>query len=183
MFTDLTHKWGMFVILGLISIILGALAWIDAVSVSLASAVFIGILLLIAGVFQCIHAFAVREWGAFLFSLLGGILYIIGGGMLIEEPAAGSIVITIFISACLVIGGTIRCVIATKMNGLPGWWVGLLSGLVSIMVGLGLYMMLPWSGLWLPGTLVAFELIVAGVSWVQTGLALRKGIPPATPVL
>jgi hypothetical protein len=24
---------------------------------------------------------------------------------------------------------------------------------------------------------------VAGVSWVQTGLALRKGIPPATPVL
>jgi uncharacterized membrane protein HdeD (DUF308 family) len=37
-----------------------------------------------------------------------------------------------------------------------------------------LYMMLPWSGLWVVGTLIAVELLVHGVSWIQFGLTLRK---------
>jgi len=38
-----------------------------------------------------------------------------------------------------------------------------------------LVLMLPWSGLWVVGTLIAVELIIHGVSWIQVGLALRKG--------
>jgi uncharacterized membrane protein HdeD (DUF308 family) len=45
-------------------------------------------------------------------------------------------------------------------------------------VGLALYLTLPWSGLWLIGTFVAVELIVSGVSWVQFGLALRATQQP-----
>jgi uncharacterized membrane protein HdeD (DUF308 family) len=37
-----------------------------------------------------------------------------------------------------------------------------------------LYLMLPWSGLWVVGTLIAVELIFHGVSLVQFGLALRR---------
>ena len=44
----------------------------------------------------------------------------------------------------------------------------------SLLVGIMLYMMLPWSGLWVVGTLIAVELIMHGVSWIQFGLSLRK---------
>ena len=46
--------------------------------------------------------------------------------------------------------------------------------MISLLIGLMLYLTLPWSGLWVVGTLIAVELIVHGVSWVQFGLALRR---------
>jgi uncharacterized membrane protein HdeD (DUF308 family) len=36
-----------------------------------------------------------------------------------------------------------------------------------------LFMELPWSGLWVLGTLIAIELIMMGVTWLQFGLTLR----------
>lgn len=168
-------QWMLFVALGLVSIFLGAIAWMDAISVTLASTVFLGILFIIVGAIQIAHAFAVREWGGFLFSLLLGILYVVGGVLLIEEPATGSLVLTVFIAMCFVVAGTVRVVLALQNRAVPGWWLMLLGGLVTLAVGIMLYASLPWSGLWLVGTLIAVELIIAGVGWVQFGLALRRG--------
>jgi len=41
-------------------------------------------------------------------------------------------------------------------------------------VGIMLYQALPWSGLWVLGTLIAVEMIVQGVSWIGFGMDLRK---------
>ena len=37
-----------------------------------------------------------------------------------------------------------------------------LSGLISIVIGILLYASLPWSGLWVLGTLIGVELLVQG---------------------
>ncbi|NHN83091.1 HdeD family acid-resistance protein [Acetobacter musti] len=169
-------QWMVFVALGLASVILGAVAWVDAVSVTLASAMVLGVLVMIAGVVQIFHAFAVRETGGLLLSLLLGIAYLICGGLLIEEPATGSVIITIFIAMCMVVAGMVRVIVAFQNRAISGWWMVLLGGLVSVVVGTMLYATLPWSGLWLVGTLIAIELIVAGVGWIQFGLALRRGM-------
>jgi uncharacterized membrane protein HdeD (DUF308 family) len=34
---------------------------------------------------------------------------------------------------------------------------------------------LPWSSLWLLGTIVGFELIYHGIAWISFGLALHRG--------
>jgi len=57
---------------------------------------------------------------------------------------------------------------------MPGWGLLLAGGVISLLVGVMLYLMLPWSGLWVVGTLIAVELIFHGVSWIQFGLTLRK---------
>jgi uncharacterized membrane protein HdeD (DUF308 family) len=49
----------------------------------------------------------------------------------------------------------------------------LVSGIVSIVVEYLLYANLPWSGLWLLGTLIAMELLLQGSSWLYFGIALR----------
>jgi uncharacterized membrane protein HdeD (DUF308 family) len=57
---------------------------------------------------------------------------------------------------------------------MAGWIMMFVSGLISLLVGVMLYLTLPWSGLWVVGTLIAVELIVHGVSWLQFGLTLRR---------
>ncbi|GBQ06481.1 MULTISPECIES: HdeD family acid-resistance protein [Acetobacter] len=167
-------KWAMFVALGAVLIALGFIACVDAISVTLASTIFIGILLIIAGAFQVAHAFAVREWGGVLFSALFGLLYIVAGGMIIEEPATGSVMITLFAAACFIVVGVMRSLMAIQYRSLPGWGIVLAGGLISLLVGLSLYFTLPWSGLWLIGTFVGVELITSGIGWLQFGLALRQ---------
>ncbi|MFT8719106.1 HdeD family acid-resistance protein [Acetobacter sp.] len=175
MTTSLSNRWFLFVLLGVASIILGAFAWIDAISVTMASTVLFGALFIIAGIFQLVHAFSCREWSSFLLSALLGFLYILGGALLIKEPVTGSAIITGFIALSLILGGIFRLMIAFQNRFLPGWWLMALGGVVTVAIGVMLYATLPWSGLWVVGTLIACELIFAGIGWVQFGLALRRG--------
>jgi uncharacterized membrane protein HdeD (DUF308 family) len=166
--------WGWFVALGIAQIVLGIIAWFDVIAFTIFGVVFIGAMLLVAGVFQIIHAFMDREWRAFVLDLLVGALYVVGGFLLMAEPVQGSLVITLLVAAALVIGGILRIVIAIQHRHMPGWVMMLVSGVISLLVGLMLYLTLPWSGLWVVGTLIAVELVVHGVSWLQFGLTLRR---------
>ena len=167
-------RWGWFVALGIVQLVLGAIAWFDVIAFTIAGVIFIGALVLVAGVFQIVHAFMDREWGAFALHLLVGILYVIGGLLLMDDPFPGAVIITIFVAAALILGGILRIVIGIQHRHMPGWGLLVVGGVISLLVGVMLYMMLPWSGLWVVGTLIAVELIVHGVSWIQFGLTLRK---------
>ncbi len=166
--------WGWFVALGVAQLVLGVVAWFDVIAFTIAGVIFIGALLLVAGVFQIVHAFMDREWGGFALHLLVGILYVIGGFLLMDEPLEGSVIITILVAAALIIGGVLRIAIGLQHRHMPGWGLLLAGGVISLVVGVMLYLTLPWSGLWVVGTLIAVELIVHGVSWIQFGLALRR---------
>jgi uncharacterized membrane protein HdeD (DUF308 family) len=166
-------RWGWFVALGIVQLVLGAIAWFDVIAFTIAGVIFIGALVLVAGVFQIVHAFMDREWGAFALHLLVGILYVIGGLLLMDDPFPGAVIITIFVAAALILGGILRIVIGIQHRHMPGWGLLVVGGVISLVVGVMLYMMLPWSGLWVVGTLIAVELIVHGVSWIQFGLTLR----------
>ena len=106
--------WGWFVALGVVQLLLGAFAWFNVLAFTIAGVIFIGALLLVAGVFQVIHAFMDREWGSFALHLLVGILYVVGGFLLMAEPVEGSLIITLLVTAALIVGGILRIVIAIQ---------------------------------------------------------------------
>ena len=178
-FSGVAGKWGWFVALGLVLIVLGVIALGDVMAVTLVSVIFIGAMLLVGGIIQVIHAFMTKDWGAFLLNLLIGILSAIGGVLIMDEPVAGSIVITIFVAVAFVVGGILRAVLALRHQEVSGWWLFLIGGIVSVILGILLYATLPWSGLWVLGTLIGIELIVHGVTWLQFGFALRGLHRPA----
>ena len=167
---------GWFIALGIVFILLGVLAWLDVVATTIASTVIIGVLLIVAGGVHLAHAFAHREiptagrW----FSALIGLLYILGGIAIIAEPVAGSLLLTAFLAACLIVVGIARVIWAGGHRRLRGWWGLLLSGAVTLLVGVLIYLSLPWSGLWALGTLVAVELVIGGISALSFGLSLRR---------
>ena len=167
-------RWGWFVALGIAQLLLGIIAWFDVIAFTIAGVIFIGALLVVAGVFQIVHAFMDREWGGFALHLLVGVLYVVGGFLLMDDPLPGAVVVTILVAAALIVGGILRIVIGVRHRHMPGWGLMLVGGVISLVVGVMLYLMLPWSGLWVVGTLIAIELIMHGVSWIQFGLTLRK---------
>ncbi len=167
-------RWGWFVALGIAQLVLGIIAWFDVIAFTIAGVIFIGALLVVAGVFQIVHAFMDREWGGFALHLLVGVLYVVGGFLLMDDPLPGAVVVTILVAAALIVGGILRIVIGVRHRHMPGWGLMLVGGVISLVVGVMLYLMLPWSGLWVVGTLIAIELIMHGVSWIQFGLTLRK---------
>ena len=169
-----SHRWGWFVGLGILQVIVGLLCWIDVIAASIAGVLIIGILLLLGGVFQVIHAFTVRGWSGFLLHVIMGFLYVVGGLLLMDEPVRGSLIITIVISVLLIVSGGARLGMAATHRHMQGLWLVVLSGIVSLLVGIMLYATLPWSSLWVIGTLIAIELVFHGISWIQFGLVLKK---------
>lgn len=171
--TNIAKKWGWFVALGIAMIALGVAAWLDVVTVTIAGTIFIGASLLVGGALQIIHAFMTKEWRGFILSLFCGILYLGGGLLIMNEPVQGALFLTLLVVAALVVGGVMRIVLALQHRNIAAWGLILLSGIISIVVGYLLYASLPWSGLWVLGTLIAVELLIQGSSWLYFGIALR----------
>lgn len=170
---NISTKWGWFVALGIALIALGVVAWLDVAAVTIAGTIFIGACLVVGGGLQIIHAFMTKGWRGFLLSLFCGVLYLVGGLLIMNEPVQGALLLTLLVVAALVVSGVVRIVLALRQRDMPGWGLILLSGIVSLVVGYLLYASLPWSGLWVVGTLIAVELLVQGASWLYFGLALR----------
>ena len=167
-------KWGWFVFLGIVMVAAGIFALGDVVAFTLVSVIFIGAMLMVGGVFQIIHAMMTKGWSGFAFNVIMGLLYIIAGVLIMQEPVQGSVILTILVLVSLLIGGIMRVVVALRHREISGWWLMALGGLLSIVVAVMLYATLPWSGLWVLGTLIAIELLIQGFTWIHFGLALRK---------
>jgi len=168
-----SRKWAWFIALGAVLIALGIIAWLDVVAVTAASVLVIGATLLVGGVFQIIHAFMTKEWRGFISGLLLGVLYVISGLLIVNEPLQGAVVLTLLLAAAVIVGGIVRVVLAVSHRDIGAWVLLLISGLVSVAVGCLIYANLPWSGLWILGTLIAIELVVQGAGWLYFGFALR----------
>ena len=51
---------------------------------------------------------------------IGGIVYAIGGILIMDEPVQGAVVITLLLIAALVIGGVLRIVVALRHRDMGG---------------------------------------------------------------
>ena len=173
-YSAIAGRWGWFVAFGVLSIVAGFFALGDVVAFTLISTIFIGAALLVTGIFQLVHTFMTKTWSQFGFNVVFGLLYIAGGLLIMQEPVEGSVTITLFLLLALVIGGVLRIVVATSHRELHLWWLMAIGGLLSVAIGVMLFLALPWSGLWVLGTLVGVELLIQGVTWVQFGLGLKR---------
>ena len=173
-YTHVTSKWGWFVFLGIVLVVAGIFALVDPFIVTIASVAFIGAMLAVGGVFQIIHAAMAKHWGSFFLNLLMGLLYTIGGFLIMLEPVQGSLIITLMVIVALVIGGIMRIVVALQHREMKGFWFILLGGVISLVLAYLLYATFPWSALWMLGTLIGVELLIQGFTWLQFGLGLRR---------
>jgi uncharacterized membrane protein HdeD (DUF308 family) len=118
---------------GIAFIVIGVLAMMMAPLTSLATGIYVGAMLCVAGGFAFIGGLShIRRSGAWLAALLG-LLSIIVGIAFLFNPAAGAVTLVWFIGAWLLIGGILELATAFITPFGKGWLV--LVGLIDLALG------------------------------------------------
>jgi uncharacterized membrane protein HdeD (DUF308 family) len=172
-------NWFWFVILGAVLIILGIVALGSVVIASLAAAVVIGFLLLVAGAGEVIGAFWCRGWSGFFLHLLSGVLSIVVGLLFLRAPIEALAALTLLVACFLMVGGIFKIVTALSYR-FAAWGWPLASGIIDTLLGVMIWWEWPASALWVIGLFVGISLLFRGFHWIALGLALRTLPQPTT---
>lgn len=170
----LRGKWGWLLALGVLMTALGVIGFAMLPSLTLVTVWWFGALLMIAGGAQLVDAFSEKGWGAFAMHLLIALLYIVAGGMVVWNPVMGALTLTLFVAAALVVVGVFRCIMAFQVRPAGNWWLVLLSGLLSIALGVMIYAQWPTSGFWVLGLFFAIELLSQGIAFIGLAFAAKN---------
>jgi uncharacterized membrane protein HdeD (DUF308 family) len=166
------HRWGHFLVLGVVLIILGTLAIIFSCIASMAITLTFGILLLAGGLVQIVTSFWASKWSGFFLELFLGVLYLVAGGFMIRHPVAAAAGITLVLAVSFVAGGIMRIAFAIAHRGTGDGWV-LLNGIITLILGIMIWSRWPWDSLWIIGLFVGIDLIFLGWTWVMLGSAVK----------
>jgi uncharacterized membrane protein HdeD (DUF308 family) len=166
------------IIMGLALIVLGMVAIGSSFIATLATVLVFGIMLLLGAGFQMVTAFWARRWRGFFLHMIAGVLYLIAGIFMIQNPLEAALGLTILVAVCLLVGGIMRIVMSV-FERFEGWGWVFVNGLIAVLLGAAIWRQWPLSGLWVIGLFVGIEMLMSGVSWLMLGLALRA-IPKTT---
>src|SRR5690606_34212725 len=129
-------RWGWFLAVGLILVVLGLIAAYHVLTATLISVVTIGILILIGGIGQLIQAWRIKQAGSFLLWSVSGLLYTAAGLVAIINPVAGAAMLTLLLGATLIGAGALRLWLWFNNRGQAGWpWIAF-SGVITLATGL-----------------------------------------------
>ncbi len=170
----LRAKSGWIVALGVVYVIAGVIALGSVALATVASVFVVGIMMVIAGVAEVVNAFQIKTWGKFLLWLLLGALYIVAGFLTFENPLLAAAILTLFLGIALIASGIMRIILAFSMQAAMPWiWV-LLSGIITLLLGLVIVAHWPVSSLYILGLFLGIDLVLAGASWIGIGLGLKR---------
>ena len=170
----LRAKWGWIVALGVVYLVAGFIALGSVVMATIAAVWVVGIMMIIAGVFEVIHSFQIKTWGRFLFWLLLGALYVIAGFIAFWDALSFAIWLTLILGAALVASGIVRIFLGFNMRGGTPWGWVVASGVITLLLGIIILAQWPYSGLYALGIILGVDLVFAGASWIGLGLGLRN---------
>jgi uncharacterized membrane protein HdeD (DUF308 family) len=167
-------RWGHFLALGIMLIILGALAIVYSIQATLFAMETLGIILVAGGIVQVFTSFWAGGWRGFFVQLILGIVYAVAGTMMIRHPVAAAEALTLVLALAYIAGGLIRIAFAVTHQTLASGWI-VLNGVITFALGLMIWSQWPWASLWVVGLFLGIDLIFLGWSWVMLGIAVRPG--------
>jgi uncharacterized membrane protein HdeD (DUF308 family) len=156
--------------IGVAAIFIGCIAILVPAVASVGTAIFIGWLLLAAGVFLTGAAFSAHSLGTVAMRLFWALLTVAVGVWLIVEPHNGTLTLTVVLGVYFLVTGSMRLGAALAARGRRGAGLVGLSGIAGLVVGILILAKLPSSADWAIGLLVGIDLIFAG--WSLTSIAL-----------
>ncbi|TNB48282.1 HdeD family acid-resistance protein [Martelella lutilitoris] len=168
-------RWGWVMAFGLLLVLLSLILLGNLVATTVASVVFFGAMLIVAGVVHLLQLFYNRSKGHVAFWVISGLLYVLAGIVLMRNPVLASSLFTIIVGVSLAVAGGFRLYLGMTMRPLKGWGFMIFSGLVLILAAVLIASNFPQNSLWLLGLFVAADFLVYGVSMVVFALALRPG--------
>lgn len=172
-------KSGKLKMLGIALIIFGAVCVMAPVFAGGAVVITIGALLLLAGVGQVIQGTKAESRSDKLMSVILGVITGVAGIFVLGHPLLGLGFLTLLLAVYFVFEGVWKIASSFSYRPTPGWTWMLLSGVLSLILGLIIWNQWPVSGMWAVGLLVGLDLLSTGISMVVLASALRRVAPAA----
>jgi uncharacterized membrane protein HdeD (DUF308 family) len=170
---ELRNNWGWLLAWGVILEILGIVGLGNLFAVTVATAFFVGLLMVAYGVVEAIQAFRHRRWTGFFLFFFGGLLSIAAGVLVIWNPMGGLAVLTLMVALYFIALGIVRAVAALSARH-PGWGWALANGIVSLVLGVMVWNRWPASSLWILGMFVCIDMIFQGWNYIMLALLARR---------
>lgn len=132
----------------------------------------IGLVAIVAGVFSLIEAFLKQRGVRRISGLVSGVLLLVLGILLLINPEAGALSVTLVLALVFLVRGVTSVVLGLRAT--VGRVVLLIGGLVSIALGVIVLINLSTMTMVLLGILLGIELIVTGATMLATGRRRRR---------
>jgi len=170
---ELTSHLGWFIGLGFALIILGILAVLVPLVATFAVTLLIGILFLVGGIMMIVRAIWHREH-TFVTDIIIGVIYGIAGLLLLAHPLRGALTLALLLTAFFFVAGIFKIIHAIRMRRASGWGWLLFSGILSLLLGVLLFLGMPLTAFWAPGLIVGIDLMFTGWSLLMVSWAVRS---------
>jgi len=161
---------GWTVALGVLLIIIGLAAILVPLGTAVVVDLLLGAVILVAGIVVFVFAFTHRQWKGFLMNFLGGILLIIIGALILVNPFAGVVGLSVFLIIYFIVGGFFNLVTGFQIRPDSQWGWYLFGGLVSIILGLVMWANWPIGAVWIMGLLVGINILIGGFAVLMLGI-------------
>jgi uncharacterized membrane protein HdeD (DUF308 family) len=162
------------IVWGVSLIVLGMLAvgspFLAAVAVNAA----IAWLIVLAGVVHVMVGLHVHRAGSMIWRVLVGLAYVCFGVYMAVHPVLSVVSLTLVLASLFLVEGVFNLVLFFRIRSIRGSsWV-LLDGIITLALGLMIYMHWPSSSAWAVGTLVGVSMIMSGLSITMGSMAVRR---------
>ena len=92
-----------------------------------------------------------------------------------RSTATAAALLTLILGASLLASGIMRIILAFSMKQETPWiWI-LLSGVITLLLGLLILAHWPVSSLYILGLFLGIDLVMAGAGWIGLGFGLHRG--------
>jgi uncharacterized membrane protein HdeD (DUF308 family) len=169
---------GKLILIGALLVLCGMLGLIAEVAFSYASISILGAVAFVGGIFMAAHAFQSKGWKTFFIQSLFAALYIGLGIFVWVAPVAALQGLTIWLAALFLVTGVMRLIACFQNASLGNVWWPALAGIASIVLGIMILNNWPQASLWVPGLLLAIELLLHGWALIFIGLAMKRASQP-----
>jgi uncharacterized membrane protein HdeD (DUF308 family) len=163
---------------GILSILVGLLALAVPAAASVGTALFIGWVLVFAGVVMTAHSFSRGSVGGVTLAVLNGLLTLVIGLYIVIFPLSGTVTLTFALAVWFFGIGVLEVVAALRTRGQPMAALLAFSGVLSAILGVLIVADLPSSAGWAIGLLVGLNLVFWGVRALMLASMLKRASTP-----
>jgi uncharacterized membrane protein HdeD (DUF308 family) len=158
---------------GVLSLLGGIVAIVLPNIASVATAIFVGWLLIFASALHVVDAFSTRDGRRIALRLLIAALSFAAGLYLLVAPLDGAFTLTVVLSMWFLAVGVARIATGIADRNVPGAGMLVLDGVLSLVLGLLIALQLPESATWAIGLLVGIDLLFTGMLLLSLARSLR----------
>lgn len=165
--------WGWILAYGVLSVVLGVLAFLNPFAATYAATLVIGAFFTAAGLVSVAAGFAGKGHEGRGYAIGFGLLSLVVGLLMAFNPGSGALSLTLMVAVWLGMRGVLEIALGARFRRGRGLMIAL--GVVNLLLAVYVFATLPFSALTLPGFILGISFVLGGVTSVASALNHKKG--------